>query len=214
MLVVDISQEKEGFQFETLASCYLTPTKAMLMYNQIQEFKNQVASKSYKEGTAFGVNTGMGDISTVLLLHQVDGNNALTIGKVNSDGNYVAKFTYKFSKAYHYGIMLSNIESMSSVKKEFYDDIEFNQFEQTIKSFADSINGSVGYSVLDLGRYDFRGLSNKLNPIYDKLGIERQQAPRQSDNNFFSGSNGGFNRGTSTNTSLDDVMSDLPMEED
>ena len=85
MLVVDISQEKEGFQFETLASCYLTPTKAMLMYNQIQEFKNQVASKSYKEGTAFGVNTGMGDISTVLLLHQVDGNNALTIGKVNSD---------------------------------------------------------------------------------------------------------------------------------
>lgn len=103
---------------------------------------------------------------------------------------------------------------MSSVKKEFYDGIELAQFEQTIKSFADNSNGTIGYSVLDLGRYDYKGLSNKLNPIYDKLGIERQNSgPRQSENNFFSGSNGGFNRGTSTNTSLDDVMNDLPYEE-
>ena len=214
MIVVDITQEKDGFQYETLASCFLTPVKALTMYNQIQEFKKQVENKTYKEGTAFGVNTGIGDISTVLLIHQVDGNTAVTIGKVNSDGQYVAKFTYKFAKAYHYGITLSDIEKMSSVKKEFYDDVEFVQFEQAIKSFAENSNGAIAYSVLDLGRYDYKGLSNKLNPIYDKLGIERQNTSRQSDNNFFSGSNGGFNRGSSNNTSLDDVMNDLPMEED
>lgn len=214
MIVVDITQEKEGFQYETLASCFLTPIKALTMYNQIQEFKAQVENKTYKEGTAFGVNTGIGDISTVLLIHKVDGNTAVTIGKVNSDGQYVAKFTYKFAKGYHYGITLSNIESMSSVKKEFYDDAEFIQFEQAIKSFADNSNGSIAYSVLDLGRYDYKSLSNKLNPIYDKLGIERQNnSSRQSDNNFFSGSNGGFNRGTSNNTSLDEVMNDLPYED-
>ena len=119
MIVVDITQEKDGFQYETLASCFLTPVKALTMYNQIQEFKKQVENKTYKEGTAFGVNTGIGDISTVLLIHQVDGNTAVTIGKVNSDGQYVAKFTYKFAKAYHYGITLSDIEKMVKAKADF-----------------------------------------------------------------------------------------------
>ena len=214
MIVVDISKEKEGFQFETLASCFLTPVKALTMYNQIQEFKNAVSSKSYKAGTAYGVNTGIGDVSTVLLIHQVDGDDAVTIGKVNSDGQYVEKFTYKFAKGYHYGITLSNIDNMSTTKKEFFDDIELVQFEQAIKSFAENSSGALGYTVIDLARYDYRGLSNKLNPIYDKLGIERQTpSTRNSENNFFSGSNGGFNRGTSNSTSLDNVMEDLPYEE-
>ena len=97
MLVVDISQEKDGFQFETLSSCFLTPTKALLMFNQIEAFKAALENNTYKDGTGYGVNTGIGDISTVLLVHKVDGCSAVTIGKVNADGNYVSKFTYKFN---------------------------------------------------------------------------------------------------------------------
>lgn len=215
MLVVEIAEEKEGFKYDILSSCYLTPTKAMLMYEQIQEFNNQVKEGKYKEGTAFGVNTGMGDISTVLLLHQVDKNNAVTIGKVNSEGNYISKFTFTFNKSYHFGITLSDYESMSSCKKNIYDDIELEQFTQIIKSFAYNMNGVIGYSTIDLARFDYKALSNKLNPIYDKLGIERKtyHGSSASENNFFSGNNGGFNRGTSSNTTLDDIMDDLPTED-
>ena len=215
MLVVDISQEKDGFQFETLTSCFLTPTKALLMLEQINLYRDAVNSKSYKEGTGYGVNTGIGDISTVMLIHKFDGVDAITIGKVNSDGNYVSKFTYKFNQGYHYAITLSDYASMGTCKKEIYDDIELTQFIQTLKSFADNMNGAIAYSTLDLGRYDYRAVMNKMNPIYDKLGIERSNnRPSQSDNNFFNGNNGGFNRGgTSSNTSLDDIMDDLPSED-
>lgn len=214
MLVVDISQEKDGFQFETLSSCFLTPTKALLMFNQIETFKAALENNTYKDGTGYGVNTGIGDISTVLLVHKVDGCSAVTIGKVNAEGNYVSKFTYKFNKGYHYGISLSDYNSMSTCQKDIYDDIELAQFTQTIKSFADNMNGSIAYSTIDLGRYDYRGLMNKMNPIYDKLGIERgSNRSAQSDNNYFNGNNGGFNRGTSSNTTLDDIMDDLPTED-
>lgn len=214
MLVVEIAEEKEGFKYDILSSCYLTPTKAALMYNQILEFKSQVESGKYKEGTAFGVNTGMGDISTVLLIHQVDGNNAVTLGKVNSEGNYISKFTFTFNKAYHFGITLSDYTVMSSCKKDIYDDIELEQFVQIIKSFAENMNGAVAYSTIDLARFDYKAMMNKMNPIYDKLGIERKSYHNSSsENNFFSGNNGGFNRGTSSNTTLDDVMDDLPTED-
>ena len=214
MVIVDISEEKDGFQYETLTSCYLTPTKANLLFNQIQKFKNDVENGSYKTDAGYGVNTGMGDISTVIMVHLLGKDTAITIAKVNVDGQYVSKYTYKFNKGYHYGITLKNYEDMSSYQKEFYDEIEFEQFQNILKSFSDNMNGSIGYSVIDLARYDYRGMMNKMNPIYDKLGIERgnSNSTRPSDNNFFNG--GGFNKGTSTSTSLDDVMSDLPIEED
>jgi len=217
MLIIDMSEEKDGFQFETLTSCYLTPTKALLFYNQIQKFNEDVAAGKYKTDAAYGVNTGLGEISTVIMIHLLGKDPAITIAKVNDSGQYVSKYTYKFNKGYHYGITLKNYEDMGSYEKEFYDDIEFTQLQQTIKTFADNMNGAVAYSVLDLARYDYRAVMNKMNPIYDKLGIERQGnggSYSKSDNNFFNGS-GSFNKGgTSNSTSLDDVMNDLPMEED
>ncbi len=104
---------------------------------------------------------------------------------------------------------------MSSCKKNIFDDIELEQFTQIIKSFAYNMNGAIAYSTIDLARFDYKALSNKLNPIYDKLGIERKSyhGSSASDNNFFSGNNGGFNRGTSSNTTLDDIMDDLPTED-
>ena len=218
MLIVDISEEKDGFQFETLTSCYLTPTKAQLFFNQIQKFNQAVADGTYKTDSAYGVNTGIGDISTVIMIHLLGKDPAITITKVNADGQNVSRFTYKFNKGYHYGISLKNYENMSSYEKEFYDDIELDQFQQVLKSFAENMNGAIAYSTIDLARYDYRAIMNKMNPIYDKLGIERgNNNYGKSDNNFFNGNggSGSFNKGgTSNNTTLDDVMNDLPYEEE
>ena len=218
MLIVDISEEKDGFQFETLTSCYLTPTKAQLFYNQIQKFNEAVANGTYKTDAAYGVNTGIGDISTVIMVHLLGKDTAITIAKINADGQNVSRYTYKFNTGYHYGISLKNYEDMNSYEKEFYDNIEFEQLQFTLKSFAESMNGCTAYSTIDLARYDYRAVMNKMNPIYDKLGIERGNGGNygKSDNNFFNGNggSGSFKSGTSNNTSLDDIMNDLPVEED
>ena len=217
MIIAEIAKEKEGFQYEALVSCFITPTKARILYDQICLFESQVNDKSYKDGAAFGINSGMGEVSSVLLVHMFDKVPAITIGKINGDGSYVQKVTFKFNTNYHYGINLKDFESMGTCTKEYYDGTELDQLKGLLLDFANSMNGATAYSVLDLGRYDFRGLSNKLNPIYDKLGIERQMPNNggNSENNFFSGSNGGLNRGggRSVTTSIDSVMDDLPSED-
>ena len=217
MIIAEIAKEKEGFQYESLVSCFITPTKAKILYEQIALFVNQVSEKTYKDGSAFGINSGMGEVSSVFLIHMFDKVPAITIGKVNGDGSYVQKVTFKFNTNYHYGINLKDFDSMTTCTKEYYEDTELNQLRRLLLDFADSMNGATAYSVLDLGRYDFKGLSNKLNPIYDKLGIERQNPSGggSSDNNFFSGSNGGLNKGggRSVTTSIDNVMDDLPSED-
>lgn len=215
MIVAEIAKKKEGFQYEALVSCFITPTKAKILFEQMQNFKSQIDSNIYKDGSAFGINSGMGEVSSVFLIHMFDKVPAITIGKINSDGNYVQKVTFKFNTNYHYGINLTDFDSMATCSKEFYNNTEFDQIMEFLSAFSNSMNGAIAYSVLDLGRYDFRGLSNKLNPIYDKLGIERMSSNGggNSDNNFFSGSNGGMNRGKSSTTSIDSIMDDLPSED-
>lgn len=215
MIIAEIAKEKEGFQYEALVSCYITPTKAMIMHDQILLFEDAVANKKYSANYGYGINAGIGEVSSVFIIHQFDNVPAITIGKVNSDGNYLQKVTFKFNTDYHYGVDFTDYDSMSTCSKHYFNNVELEQIKSLLLEFSTKMNGAAAYSALDLGRYDIRGLYNKLNPIYDKLGIERQNnySGGNSENNFFSGSNGGLNRGKSVTTSIDNVMDDLVGED-
>lgn len=206
MLVVNIDQEKEGFQFETLASCYITPIKANILLKQIEAYKSDNTK-------CYGINTGIGEVATVLLVHSADGSDAVTIGKVNGDGNYLSRYTYKFEDI-NTGIHLIDITNMNTAAKDNTNGVEFEAFIQTLREFANNMNGAIAYSVADLARFDHNSILNKMNPIYDKLGIERGKFNKgSSENNFFNGNNGGF-KGRSNSASLDDVMDDIPSEDE
>ena len=60
------------------------------------------------------------------------------------------------------------------------------------------------HSTVDMMKYDMRGILNKINPIYDKLGIERQFSGRNNSTGSFFGNNQ-RNFGTSEHRSLDDI---------
>ena len=76
--------------------------------------------------------------------------------------------------------------------------------------FARSMSGAYAYSVADLTRYDLGAIKSKMDPIYDKLGIERRSPGNRNygENNFLTNAKAS----TSTSTSFDDI--EAKFEED
>lgn len=215
MLVADISKEKEGFEYESVANIFITPTKAKILEEQIRLFKSDIEAGTVNPAHGYGINAGMGEIVSILALHTIeDGGIAVTIGKVDASGNFTTKVDFKFNKNFHYGLKWNAIETMD-VEKMYSDGVEFDQFCDVISQFAIASTGAIGYNVADITRYDTRAILNKMNPIFDKLGIERPGNGQRnySGNNFF---NNGRNNtaGTSSHKSYDEAMDDLPFEED
>lgn len=211
MLVVDISKEKDGFEFESLVNIFITPTKAKILSSIFKQFENDIENGTFIPGKGYGINAGMGEIVSVLILGiSEDGKKMITIGKVNGDGKFTEKVDYIFNTDFHYGLKWANIDSMNC-EKMYDNDVEYNQFVDTINQFALASNGAYAYSVADLTRYDTRSILNKMNPIYDKLGIERNS--KGSGNNFFNRDNN-RNSGSAEHKSYDDMMDDLPFDED
>lgn len=213
MLVVDLSKEKDGFSYETAANIFITPTKSKILLKQIEMFEKYLSEESHPDpNKGFGINAGMGEIVSVLILHvNEDGKKSITIGKVNGDGKYTERVDYTFSTDFNYGLEWKNISSMNCEKK-YCDTVEFEMFVDAIQQFSLASNGAYAYSVADLTRYDTRSILNKMNPIYDKLGIERNNGNNRSGNNFFNKDRG--NGGTSEHKSYDDMEEDLPFDND
>jgi hypothetical protein len=107
------------------------------------------------------------------------------------------------NKEYHYALEWNNLKEMD-VTRVFNNDIELNQLLYMFEDFGRYMNGAAAYAQTDLTRFDYVRLSNKLDPIYEKLGIERMTRnnnfkPRQ-DNNFLN------NTGKSESKSYDELQ--------
>lgn len=198
MLVIGISKEKDGFQYEQLIEIYLTSTKAKILLEQIELFEDAINSGTLDPAHGYGINAGLGEIVSVLCVHATkDNGKAVLIGKVDNSGNFVNHVDFNFnSNNFHYGLEWNDIASMESAKKNYYNDLEFELFKDILTQFANISSGAIGYSVADITRYDHRAILNKMNPVYDKLGIERY------DNN-----SGGNNNGNTPNNFMNSPSS-------
>ena len=115
-------------------------------------------------------------------------------------------FVFKFNNNdFHFFLNWADFKDNSSASKICYNSIEFEQLEQIVANFANNMDGAIAYSTVDMMKYDMRGILNKINPIYDKLGIERQFSNRggNSTGSFFGNNQRNF--GTSEHRSLDDI---------
>lgn len=212
MLVADISQEKDGFQYESIVDIFITSTKAKILLNEIERFEKDIAAGTVEPDKGYGINAGMGEVVSILALHTTeDGGKAVFIGKVDGSGNITKSYDYIFNnKDFHYGLSWNNISSMD-VSKNYYNDLEYEQFKDAIRQFADVSSGAVGYAVADITRYDNQRILKKMDPIFDKLGIERNNGGynrnRGGSNNYF------MNAPASSNhKNYDDMEDDLPFE--
>jgi hypothetical protein len=167
---------------------------------ELKKFREYLQG-NVKENVAFGVPAGMGERVSYIGIHaNKDKTPIITIGKFDNDGNIIDQASITFNNNYYFGLEWKDI-SENKVDKVYHNVVELDMFEQLINSFADSMNGAIAYSFADLTRYDNARILGKLDPIYDKLGIERR-----SYNNRGNGSNNFLNNTQSTSKSIDDIL--------
>lgn len=205
LLIFDISAIEEGFKYRSLESIFLSPVKAKQFADEIKKFKEYFNSGDITPGKAFGVCGGMKEKVSYIAVHADEARNVMiTIGKFDGNGAIVSSVTITLNKEYHYALEWEDVNSMDTVVKCFNDNIELDQIYETTLDFGRYMNGSIGYSVADISRYDYKRLNDAFDPLYDKLGIERRQSSNRSGggtNNFLNNSG----RATSNSTSFDDI---------
>lgn len=213
MLVVDVSKEKDGFQYESVIDIYITTTKAKILLKEIERFEEDIEKGIAKVEKGYGINTGMGEIVSILCFHVTkSGGKAVFIGKVDNGGNFTKQVDFNFNcDNFHYGLQWNNIPAMD-VSKTYFNDLEFEQFKDVLKQFINNSSGAYGYAVADITRYDHQAIMNKMNPIYDKLGIERYNnaGGGSRPNNNFMNTPG---EASSNHKSYDDIDEELPFYE-
>ena len=208
LLCAEISEIKEGFQYEAIESIYISPTKAALLSKELRRFKYYLTESEEKitSNKAFGVTAGMGEKVSYIGFHaNEDKKLFVTIGKIDGQGNITNAATIPLNSEYHYAVEWDNIESMD-LSKVYYETIELDQMVQMFDDFARCMSGALAYSVVDLARFDVAGIKGKMDPIYDKLGIEKRSYGNKSyggENNFLNNAN----KASSKSTSFDDIES-------
>lgn len=207
LLVVTISEEKDNFQYTEVAKINLSPAKATTLRDLLVVFREKLQHGTIAPGEAYGVNSGLKE-TVSFIAFGVTGKISeagipqycVNIGKVDANANRTEEAQFVFNIDYNYGLIWSNLDAFD-VEKEVKDLLELDVFISTLNEFVNTASGAAGYSVFDIGRYE---LARMINPIYDKLGIERSSnknnGSRGGEDNYFSNKNA-----RSTNRSVDDL---------
>lgn len=208
LLILTIGELAEGsFKAEPLISMYLSPMKAAMLCEEIKKFvQYKQTAKKIDPNKGFGVNGGINKDRTsyIAVSANEDKNTVITIGKFNNEGIIIESYQYTFVTEYNNALEWSNIEK-NELERVFYDNIEFEMLYKTVDDFARFSNGSMAYTVADLERYDYNRILRRLEPIYDKLGIERRD---NSNFNRSFGTNNFLNNSSSTHESSNHVSYD------
>lgn len=207
LMILELNDvDSKTFKRTPLTNIFLSPTKAQMLYNEINRFKEYRNGKDPKENVAFGVTGGMKEKVSYLGFHtNPDRDIFITIGKFDESGQIVEAETIMLNKDYNYSIEWEDISKMK-LERVFDNDIELNMLHIAIGEFARHMNGAAGYAAADLTRYDQARILRKLDPIYDSLGIERKSSGnsnRNFNNDFLSNSNS-----SSKSTTIEEI-SDL-----
>lgn len=195
--------DNDGFKFNRDAIIYLSPIKAQMLSCQINKLYEYMEKGSINPGVAFGVNAGMGEkVSYIGFSSDADEKIYMTIGKFDGTGDIIESSRFEFTKNYNFAIKWNDIKS-NDLEKVYYDLVELNMLKHALDDFSRSMNGAIGYGVADTARFDAKRNDNKIDKIFDKLGIERI---RSNSGNRSYGSNDFLSGATSSNkTSIEDV---------
>ena len=209
LLKIGIDQILDGFKYDNKITISLSPTKARILADQLNMMEEYIAKGKISDGIAFGVNAGMKEKVTFIAFHVNPEDNGIiiTIGTFDNAGKIIDRFDYRCHTQYHYGLTWTDLNS-NKLDKTYYDNTEYNSIKSTIVDFARFMSGAAAYSVMDLGRYEFARVLNKMNPIYDALHIERYSGNGGNksfqQNSFLNNSSG-----VSSGRSLDQIESDF-----
>ena len=190
LFVLEINQADSNYKITPVIAIHLSPMKAHLLNEEIKKFKKYLSEGKIKENVAFGVNAGLGEKVSYIDFHSNSKKEILlTIGKFDDKGQIIESHTYTFKQDYNYALEWKDISKMS-IEKVYYNTSELDILHNAIADFSRSMSGAFGYAAADLTRYDTQRILGKMDPIFDKLGIERRTGGSGyrggGDNNFLS----------------------------
>lgn len=212
LLILSLDEVSESYNTTSVETIYLSPTKALLLASELDAFLKYTKEGNIVDGKGFGVNGGMGEKVSYIAFHATaDNTKYVTIGKFDGSGNIIEKRTMAFNKDYHYALEWNDVDAMNTTERVVYDDVELDQLSALLKDFARSMSGAIAYSVADTARYDTARILGKMDPIYDKLGIERRHGNGYGSGNTNRSNNFLNNLGStkSNSVSIDDIGDEL-----
>lgn len=168
---------------EDKITVHLTGNKAKIFLEQLKLFEKAISEGNINNSMAFGVQTGMSDVRTVIAAHTTADGKGITIAKVNSEGGINERYEFEFAKNYNFGLTWTNFDSMQ-IEKNYHDNLDYEMLKEAIEQFAITCSGAAGYNAVDLARYDIGAFRNKIESVMDKLGVPVQ---RNTNSNFRQG---------------------------
>lgn len=154
------------FDHENNIEIYLTHIKAKLFAEEIALFKqNPVAYNNV------GVNTAKGLISISNGKEFGITTPVLVIRKIDTQGKIESSFAYQFKADYHFSVRNYD-QDTGAFDKIYNNNIELDMLEAILLDYYRSMNGAMAYSVMEYGRFKDNKMTNTLNSMAEKLGVE------------------------------------------
>ena len=197
------SVEANTYKVTPICNIFLSPMKAAMLVQEMKTFKEYLQRDNVKENVAFGVNAGMGEKVSYIGFHtNKEKDIIITIGKFDDKVQIIESHDFMFLTQYNYSLEWKDITKME-IEKVYHDGLEFEMLYNTILDFSRNMSGAAGYATLDLNRYEQARILRKMDPIYDKLGIDR----KFGNNNNGGGTNNFLNNASTSSrtTSIDEV---------
>ena len=199
--------DSPSFDIKNGISVYLNHTKARILYHELCGFMED--PEKYDN---HGVDSGMGLITFSTGKELGSQFPLIIICKIDETGNITSSFAYEVKGNYHYSICGFS-ESNKEFTKSYYPNLELEQLKDVLRTYFESMTYAMAYSVVEQERFEFNRISQKLNRIGEKLGIDISSSgnsQRSSSTSFFSqnsGSSGGYSGGGDNYSSNDEYVS-------
>lgn len=210
--------EYNQYDNENAIQVYINHTKARMLYAEMAKLKENPDAYN-----SVGINSGSTGLISVSNGKEVGvAGPVLILRKLDQNGTINSSYMYEFNRDFHYSIRNFD-ESTLKYDKNYFDWIEYDEFMQTLKSFYENANMIQAFGVVDSARREFNRLHSKLNPIMEKMGIERYERNNRGGNgggkSFFDKANQGSQFSDSaaagvpdrglTNSSLDSLSEEI-----
>lgn len=189
MLKISISPKltnENGYDQKNALSIHLTPAKARILLNEIEEFeKNPAAAKNY------GVVNTKGTTLIAICDGTIYGSEApcIIMKSIAEDGTSNVEYVYELKRGYYYSIR--NYDSNGTFDKisDTYDMIELEQFKELLRGYASAASGAIAASVVDATQNQHNYQVKMLQGICSHLGVEvggqKNYSSKQSNASIF-----------------------------
>lgn len=205
LMVLEISNTTvsgDSFKSEVEEQIFLSPAKAHMLTNQINNMLEYRKSENVDPRKAFGVTAGMKEKVTFIAFSvDEDLSIVVTIGKFDSNGVITESAVFKFDQDFNYSLEWDDLAA-NSLTKVYDNEMDILMLRDAIADFSRAMSGAAGYATLDLNRYEAQKNYRRIDQIFDKLGIERAT---YGNRNYSGGNNDFLSNANSKSTSYEEI---------